>query len=621
MTPNPELSELQLKFESMKELDFTKHVVIPLFTALGFKTDDYGGPYEEGKDIIFWEANAFEEAECGVAQVKKIKTCVSTRSESSFADLCNQLQQATEKKIPALDGFNHLPKKVLFITPYNIDTRALQSRFEKYQELKNGRVTILDGAKVAGLLISKCPHIARELLGHEAAIETTTLTNLSNDTLMRALQVSNLRQVEDFYCDLDFALGRQSNQLLSANLKQKQAASEKVRPERLPVFWEIHKFVANLTNIDLIIDTPESLALQKNNYDQIFKSDADDNFVALAHKSGKIAQSILTQIETQTGGSKTFENYYKPWKEVFSQAWIEYEEQEQKIRKTIENSKIKGRLYFALFFRLVGRLKNNEGSLNRFRIEQCFKKIRQRKDCKIIKDKELEHLFVSSSAIFRLVEIYQDFLKRYQPLRYNVKLNLDSIAGWIREKREWLASEVQKINAQKTNKTHLTHFLKEANKVLEVCDKLFACQELASLLLEPKNRESESGIIPENHQANKDPRFVIHAPISAFFDTGLKLAVFGDAGAGKTTTLQMYAKKLIEAKTTQLILFIPLASAMAIFRRRTSEYALSQSKPSELLLQGISDYVNQTGKGASISSSILLQILNSRRAVGAFLNQ
>jgi len=67
MKQNPEIMELQLRFEKMKETDFTRSVLIPLFKAIGLKTDDHGGAYEEGKDIIFWETNAFEEQECGVS--------------------------------------------------------------------------------------------------------------------------------------------------------------------------------------------------------------------------------------------------------------------------------------------------------------------------------------------------------------------------------------------------------------------------------------------------------------------------------------------------------------------------------------------------------------------------
>ena len=310
MIPNPEVSELQSKFEKMRELDFTKSVVIPLFGTIGFKTDDHGGPYEEGKDIIFWETNAFREIECGVAQVKKIRTRVSTRSDKSFSDLINQLQQATEKKIPALDGNLHLPRKVIFVTPYNIDTRSLQTRFEKYQELKNERVTILDGAKVAELLISNCPSIAREMLGHDTAIETATLTNLSNDTLMRALQFSNVGKIEDYYCDLDFALRRQSNYLLTADLKSKRECSEKVLPERLSVLLEIHRVIFSNTNITLIRDTKEMLSEQKIACKKGLKAKAAEHLVPLAIHKHRLLEQIIPQDNDKID--------YKPWV-IFSQ--------------------------------------------------------------------------------------------------------------------------------------------------------------------------------------------------------------------------------------------------------------------------------------------------------------
>ncbi|HWY33776.1 MAG TPA: hypothetical protein VNX68_03970, partial [Nitrosopumilaceae archaeon] len=377
------------------------------------------------------------------------------------------------KKIPALDGNLHLPRKVLFITPYNIDARSLQSRFEKYQELKNDRVTILDGTKIAELLISRCPNIARDLLGHEATIETTTLTNLSNDTLMRALQVNNSRKIEDFYCDLDFALGRQSNHLLSANLKDKQPDSEKIHPERLSVLWEIHKAIYDSTKINLVADTSHALSAQRSIYENELEAEADGHLIAVAKQKYTLSEQIFPEDRDKIT--------HIPWNIIFPKAWIEYELQERKIRTELEKTQRKGAVYFCLFFRLMSRLKSNRKNFRYTgRAERSFKKVDRTNDLhQLFKQTEIRELYAAASVIFRLIYFYQDYLKKNDSFHYDVKLNLGAISNWIMEKRGWLANEVQNINLQKTNKSHLTNFLKEANQILVVCDKLFTCSELA----------------------------------------------------------------------------------------------------------------------------------------------
>ena len=95
MPRKTEIPTLQKKLEEMPELDFTRRVVIPILRALGFKSDDFGGPFEKGKDIVFWKTDDFGEPECGVAQVKKLQPTVSTRTSVSFSDALDQVISQT----------------------------------------------------------------------------------------------------------------------------------------------------------------------------------------------------------------------------------------------------------------------------------------------------------------------------------------------------------------------------------------------------------------------------------------------------------------------------------------------------------------------------------------------
>ena len=112
--------------QGYKEAYLTIHFINPLLKTLGYtKIDYHGGPYEEGKDIICWGSDELEHTVLAVTQVKKFKPTAKSSGGQNFSEVVNQLQQAIEKKIPNVDGLKYLPTIVYFITPFQVDTRAL----------------------------------------------------------------------------------------------------------------------------------------------------------------------------------------------------------------------------------------------------------------------------------------------------------------------------------------------------------------------------------------------------------------------------------------------------------------------------------------------------------------
>ncbi|MHB8971470.1 MAG: hypothetical protein ACYC3X_08180 [Pirellulaceae bacterium] len=137
---NPRVSskhdKLLLQLQSLSEYHLTIDVLKPLLLALGFsKVDYHGGPNEEGKDIICHGFDRIGDPEVTVAQVKKYRETVRAKADHTFSELVTQLSQAAEKTVPTLAGVRS-PSTVMFITPFSINTRGLQSRFEGYEELR-----------------------------------------------------------------------------------------------------------------------------------------------------------------------------------------------------------------------------------------------------------------------------------------------------------------------------------------------------------------------------------------------------------------------------------------------------------------------------------------------------
>ena len=147
------VARLQDRLQCIQESELTKNIIIPLFRTLGYdKVDFYHGPHEGGKDVICYRNDPLGFLEVTVIQVKRYKPSASASDKRSFSNVVNQLQQASEKEIPCLDGKSYIPEVIYFITPFLIDARSLESRFEGYTALRMRRIKIIDGSNLSALI-------------------------------------------------------------------------------------------------------------------------------------------------------------------------------------------------------------------------------------------------------------------------------------------------------------------------------------------------------------------------------------------------------------------------------------------------------------------------------------
>lgn len=201
--------KLLSRLQEIPEQELTSNLLIPLFHALRYERVDYhGGQNEGGKDIICWGKDEFDDIELAVAQVKKYKPTARAADKQSFGGIVTQLQQAAEKKVPHLDGQQYWPSKLFFITPFVIDTRALQTRFEAYEALKPRRVKIIDGIILVSLLKKHVSHRLKEYTESTYLNQEYLLTHLNNNDLLNALNTDTKSDSNMVYCDLEFGVGK-----------------------------------------------------------------------------------------------------------------------------------------------------------------------------------------------------------------------------------------------------------------------------------------------------------------------------------------------------------------------------------------------------------------------------
>ena len=182
------LDALQAKLQAMRERDLTTSVIVPLLKAAGYPSVVvHDGPDELGKDLVAWGKDRFGGPALAVAQVKMYKPARRVRHDRSFAGIVTQLSQAVETPVPANDGQMYLPSDVLFITPYEIDTRTLQSRFDGLKAISH-RVRILAGSGLALRVQETLPHLVADLVGTEVQVKSAVISQLNNKALLAALQ-------------------------------------------------------------------------------------------------------------------------------------------------------------------------------------------------------------------------------------------------------------------------------------------------------------------------------------------------------------------------------------------------------------------------------------------------
>ena len=205
---------LLFRVQQMTEYELTLDVLKPLFLQLGYTRVEYhGGPNEHGADLVCWGKDRFGNPEILVTQVKKYKPSAKAASDRSFSEIVTQLSQAIETPLPTLESGRLLPTEVCFVTPFPIEIRVLQTRFDGFQALKQRRVRLIDGTQLANLVRLHLPRLYAQLTGTCVDLMARTTGHMDNSPLMNALGAGRGRDIRSFFTDIDFAVGRRSSRL------------------------------------------------------------------------------------------------------------------------------------------------------------------------------------------------------------------------------------------------------------------------------------------------------------------------------------------------------------------------------------------------------------------------
>jgi hypothetical protein len=523
------------KLQSLEEAILQNDILTPLFQAMDYTSvDQYGGPDEHGIDIICCKKDELDEIEIAVAQIKRFKPGRKTYSSTGFAYLITQLSQACERKIPHSNGQEYLPRTVYFVTPYALDTRTLSSRFEKVATLKQVGVKIIDGHKLVYLLKNKLPQLVEKLLGHKSDIKKAVANRLNNDILLDALHCYSKHPIEDIYTDIDFSLGKRENRIfLLANL-----APHAVDLRLNETEWNDFKYLSSLA--ERVLGT----RLCTEPYDKIERR-YRATLSAYKKNIGNL-ESIRKQIAP-------FEEEICDIKKGLSQFTLVA--RECGLGRTCEK-------IAAIVSRLESVLIGPE-DVCRFLNSKKFSKDKDEIAEELsVQEKNFK---VTAVGIASWLSRIEDWSRKVLPLAlkrshleshehplYITNVSATSLCKSIQKKRQWIIKQLDLFHNEKPSLGELTGFLERSHMILDCARQLFRKRYILDALGLPGSGEYICDTISCRFEMSTH----------RIFDCGLNTLILGDAGSGKTTTLQMYAISKKNAND-KLCIYIDLPSLLS----------------------------------------------------------
>ncbi len=594
------------KIQEMPESNFTFEVVMPLFSALGFSVDHHGGQLEGGKDVICWRNADFGVKELVVIQVKKTKPSAAAKSKSSFSEIITQLQQASEKLVPCLDGISRRPDRIYFVTPYQIDTRSLESRFEGMSTLTHRGVRVLDGVAIYEQLLRTLPKLVEDLCGDEFAIKHGLLAkNVSNADLLSALNYSSEKNIEDFYCDLDFSVGRLTSKLFFAFDFNGKSEVHDLDPIAWTKLQRITDRILQQTKVDIVQpstmavtedyrqrlsdwESPKNKALLNDVYRATSDIENTLSFV-ISECSELVNDALISASEGTPFGPRTTRAFTESELnrlDILKQAKRHLEEQ---YTSWLDNSELSPQ-----------KLDQTKQILD----AAASQLDRMRNEGFIINLAESGRLTDLLRSVSSMNKQYEELARITPDIKQkpDYRLSIDGSAleqllkGW----RVFVANGIDSLSKKEMSRVQTREFFEQCQSIFSTVGEVMDFRVLAEAVgIDGGQKYSFDAAVRR-----------IHMPMREVFATGIDCAVYGEAGAGKSTTLFKYASEASRADLAdEITLFLPLTRLLANLRVVGDDEAIA---PLEKLETEIAAFLN-TKK--NISGEEILSFLREKQRV------
>lgn len=528
------------KLQNMREDDFSKEIIVPLLKKMGFHfADFYGGPFEHGKDIIAYKSDDFSGIEITVCQSKKFKGNLSS-NRSQFNEIITQLRLCIEKPVACHDGIRRKPSKVLFITPFSIASRSVEEHFETFS-LNN--IKIVDGSSLLTLFEKYWPE-AFETFEDTATKATKTDANeLINIELSRALSINDEIDYQEYYSDLNFFVGNiDSRQVFSSRLSITAPSTLSYNEEEWLQLRSVHTQLLKQIGTGILANTIEEIEEDYQENLNLFSCKENQERLmelkALRDKidSNKISIRILMKALLVDINTHTIRNLSKN---------NDNQTESEDLKKISSAIAI-----------LLETPVDIEGTAS---ISSTIRKIKTTPFFDSAIENTLGLIDSIANDLLSAFEEEDSLSKTVHPLpRFHAKISLDPLKEIINSKITESAKSIETLNTGGLNTSETRTLLEKINSLLRSVD----------LLLRSDNQSLLKTELIKDCEFNSTLDISAHS----LFDSGCNITVYGEAGAGKSTTLHVYANKLISnKKDDELILFLPINRITSKINNLTEE--------------------------------------------------
>ena len=546
-------SRLVQKFLGMIEVDYVRNVVIPALEAEGFERIDFHhGTTEVGKDLIFSKDEGFGKKALVVAVVKPDRLSKSSADASGLPVVLVQVDQAKRNEVVSWDGTKKRPDKVLVIFADDPSHDLISSNPGGFQDRIADGVKFILGSDIATSLLKHRRDIAEQIL--ESKLDTSVFleNNPTNLPLLHALHSNELVNLQSIFTDLDAAVGsttishamslrpsgtsdisvpKSKWASVSATIREMENNIGTILTE--PLDFVEKKFI----EIDKKANSPENIAIWKGiaettesikNWIAALCQDMDEQKIAIdyAYKlfpaDKSLAKVIKIKADLLSGSDlvlKAARNIQKNTQ--ISDNTLALCNELDVFSSTVESSLDQlNNLIDVINKNVLTQLNNLIGSCER----------------EVINSRDFA---ISSKKRISVVKQY------VPPANHRVVFDLPKLSHQMEARLE---SFVNRFNSNEisTNKNYSRKLLEDVRQYLSVIDSFVSNTELTSVL--------------KSEQIASDTANILSACILGLLNSGVDVLVTGNAGSGKSTTLEMFTRQssINQAKNDQVI-FLPLA--------------------------------------------------------------
>ena len=520
-----------LAMQAYQEDDFTKEILLPLFRSMGYdRVEFHGGPNERGRDLIATTSLPPPKRGEYVVYIQSKKLNKNkTLAHNDLSRLCRQLKQAKSKGFTKGNGERVTPSQVYIATPHEITQRFIEDlEDELFDENNRNWLELYDCVQILKDIEEFCPELLEKLAPFEEKIWNAkcNITSDRNRELLGALcSARDSIDISKFYSDLSFFVGSIDSRVLvtyKANITKNNFKI--ISKERWENLKSERKKIINLIGLDILKEDIKVIEDKyKNHYNQYHskenKANQSSYDASIAHLSSIVedfnSRSLLLLSRLESEENKLSHKNKNVLNSII-----------------LELKKLRSRIKSGSYEIETPACKIDHSILNKESTELVNKTIEFINE--FSKKINEQQKYVNSISEQIISEPYYDIL-----------LNSNLLENEISKRVNDYRSCIKHLNSNtRPNIAEIRKLLDSVEISLRFFECIYTSESVLSSVIELKKLD------------NCSDRISISA--HDVFYTGKDVAVYGGAGVGKTTTLEMFAKFYEETINGKKIIFCSL---------------------------------------------------------------